>query len=168
MRVQSVGREIGRKSPPQKKKNDQKLPKVHTLGTKISFACQKGLARSLHARYTSLHPRVPMPSCATGCWVRGETRTRTSLDECGMVLLLTVRGDSLVDIIKQFGPNKIQPIVSPKLPVGGHVIVRLCAMSRGVGGRSPPPPPTGSLTGSTTGRCGRPVFCVCERGVILE
>jgi hypothetical protein len=54
---------------------------VHTLGTKISFACQKGLARSLHARYTSLHPQAPMPSCATGCWVR-ETRTRTSLDEC--------------------------------------------------------------------------------------
>jgi hypothetical protein len=28
---------------------------IHTGGTKLAFACRKGLARSLHARYTSLH-----------------------------------------------------------------------------------------------------------------
>ncbi len=28
---------------------------INNLGTKLSFVCQQGLARSLHARYTSLH-----------------------------------------------------------------------------------------------------------------
>jgi hypothetical protein len=28
---------------------------INTLGTKLAFVCQQGLARSLHARYSTLH-----------------------------------------------------------------------------------------------------------------